>query len=90
MIKHYKIINSNSNKDLIFIDYEDALNYCDKNNLHYDCIIKTDKYTEGKKYIVINGIFEGTVFNGKIVNDRIINLNSVGQSFPVENCKEFK
>jgi len=44
-----------------------------------------------KKYIVINGIFEGTIFNGvnfngTSVNDRIVNLDSVGQSFPVENC----
>lgn len=39
-----------------------------------------------KKFIVISGIFENFVFNGKIQGNRVVNTDSVGQSFPVENC----
>lgn len=35
---------------------------------------------------VIKGIFKGCEFKGKPLNDRIINLDSVGQSFPIQNC----
>lgn len=38
MISHYKV------KDKIFIDYMDAVNFCDKNNISYNEIIKTKKY----------------------------------------------
>ena len=37
-MKHYKINNQ------IFIDYMDAYDYCIKNNLSIELIIKTDKY----------------------------------------------
>lgn len=39
-----------------------------------------------KKYIVIKGIFEGTIFNGIEKNGRIYNVDTVGQSYPLENC----
>ena len=42
-ISHYKIKNTNE----IFVSYDDAMNYCDKNNLPYSAIIKTKKYAEG-------------------------------------------
>ncbi len=35
---------------------------------------------------VIKGIFKGHEFNGKPLNGRIIDLDSAGQSFPIENC----
>ena len=41
-----------------------------------------------KTYKVIFGIFEGTVFKGEIIKDRVHNINSVGQSFPIQNCIE--
>jgi hypothetical protein len=37
-IKHYKV------GDNIFIDYMDAVSFCDKMKLSYNEIIKTDKY----------------------------------------------
>lgn len=37
-IKHYKVNNE------VFVDYMDAVTYCDKHNISYDCIIKTDSY----------------------------------------------
>ena len=40
-LSHYKVGNE------IFIEYDDAMNYCDKNNLSYDKIIKTKKYSGG-------------------------------------------
>lgn len=42
------------------------------------------------KFKVITGIFEGTIFEGVKKQNRIINLNSIGQSFPVENCQIFE
>ena len=38
------------------------------------------------KYQVIKGIFEGVIFEGKIINNRIFNLETEGQSYPIENC----
>ena len=42
-----------------------------------------------KNYIVTTGIFENTTFRGKAdyTNKRIINIDTVGQSYPIENCK---
>jgi hypothetical protein len=40
-ISHYKVGNE------IFIDYMDAVSYCDKKNLPYSKIIKTKKYEDG-------------------------------------------
>lgn len=42
-----------------------------------------------KNYIVTTGIFENTIFRGKAdyTNKRIINIDTVGQSYPIENCK---
>ena len=40
-IAHYKVNGH------IFIDYDDAMNYCDKNKLSYSKIIKTKKYANG-------------------------------------------
>jgi hypothetical protein len=40
-ISHYKV------NDEIFIDYNDAMNYCDKHNLPYSSIKKTKKYMDG-------------------------------------------
>lgn len=40
-ISHYKVNGH------IFIDYDDAMNYCDKNKLPYSKIIKTKKYAKG-------------------------------------------
>ena len=40
-ISHYKV-----NQE-IFIEYDDAMNYCDKNNLPYSKIKKTNKYEQG-------------------------------------------
>jgi hypothetical protein len=40
-----------------------------------------------KKFIVISGIFEGTVFYGDFLNGRIINNETTGQSYPASNCK---
>ncbi len=42
-ISHYKIKNTKE----IFVSYDDAMNYCDKNNLPYSAIIKTKKYADG-------------------------------------------
>ncbi len=39
-----------------------------------------------KKFIVNTGVFENFVFNGKIQGDRVLNIDSIGQSFPLENC----
>jgi hypothetical protein len=41
-------------------------------------------------YKVIIGIFEGTIFNGEVINNRVYNLNTKGQSYPVENCIKLK
>ena len=43
-----------------------------------------------KNYIVTTGIFENTLFRGKAdyTNNRVINIDTVGQSYPIENCKE--
>jgi hypothetical protein len=43
------------------------------------------------KYKVIVGIFSGLVFKGCVnhAKSRIINLNTVGQSYPIENCRLF-
>jgi hypothetical protein len=40
------------------------------------------------RYKVIRGIFSGLVFKGCVNSDktRIINLNTIGQSYPIENC----
>jgi hypothetical protein len=40
-LPHYKV------KDEIFVEYDDAMNYCDENNLSYDEIIKTKQYAKG-------------------------------------------
>jgi antirestriction protein len=40
-ISHYKV------GDAVFVDYMDAVNYCDENNLPYSKIIKTKKYANG-------------------------------------------
>ena len=37
-IKHYTV------KSMLFIDYMDAVNYCDDNKLSYFLIISTNKY----------------------------------------------
>jgi hypothetical protein len=42
------------------------------------------------KYIVTNGIFEGTIFNGAIIKDRIYNDETSGQSYPLKNCEIHK
>ena len=42
------------------------------------------------KFKVTTGIFENTIFEGVKKENRIINLNSTGQSFPVENCQIFE
>lgn len=43
-----------------------------------------------KNYIVTAGIFENTIFRGKVdcLNKRVINIDTIGQSYPLENCKE--
>lgn len=43
-----------------------------------------------KNYIVTAGIFENTLFRGKVdyTNNRVVNIDTVGQSYPIENCKE--
>jgi len=47
-----------------------------------------------KKYKVINGIMENTIFNGythPFVNgERIINLSTIGQSYPLKDCIEIE
>lgn len=40
-ISHYKV------GDAVFVDYMDAVNYCDENNLPYSKIIKKKKYANG-------------------------------------------
>ena len=40
-----------------------------------------------KKFLVTQGIFEGTAFYGDFLNGRIVNNETVGQSYPVTNCK---
>ena len=40
-IPHYTV------RGEIFIDFEDAMNYCDRMNISYDEIIKTKKYAQG-------------------------------------------
>ena len=37
------------------------------------------------KYQVTSGIFEGTVFNGCVRSNRVYNLDTTGQSYPIEN-----
>lgn len=41
-------------------------------------------------FIVINGIFEGTIFEGTILKDRVYNNATTGQSYPLENCVKLK
>lgn len=43
-----------------------------------------------KNYIVTTGIFTGTIFNGTPNNNRITNNDTIGQSFPAENCEPIK
>lgn len=38
------------------------------------------------KYQVISGIFEGTIFNGCVQSNRVLNTDTIGQSYPIENC----
>lgn len=47
------------------------------------------------KFKVIKGIFENTIFNGSVdkKNNRVINLETYGQTYPIENVNliiEFK
>jgi succinate dehydrogenase flavin-adding protein (antitoxin of CptAB toxin-antitoxin module) len=42
-----------------------------------------------KTYIVVKGIFENTIFKGIEQNDRIYNKETVGQSYPLDNCIEY-
>ena len=38
------------------------------------------------KYQVTSGIFEGTIFNGCVQSNRVLNTDTIGQSYPIENC----
>jgi len=39
------------------------------------------------KYRVTKGIFEGHVFYGTLIDGRLWDVNTVGRSYPVENCE---
>jgi len=48
---------------------------------------------EPKMYIVVQGIFKGYIFKGHLCfnadidKERIYDLQSIGRSFPVKNCR---
>jgi len=48
-VGHYKV------KDNVFIDYMDAVDYCDRNNLSYNEIVKTKNYAKGGGVRIKNG-----------------------------------
>ena len=41
-----------------------------------------------KKFRVITGVFEGVEFLGFPINGRIHDYDTIGRSYPVENCIE--
>jgi hypothetical protein len=99
-ISHYKIKNTNE----IFVSYDDAMNYCDKNNLPYSAIIKTKKYADGGM-MAKGGKFLESQYS-KFPNSRInfdktyyvlineksgyVPLKSHNKDFVLEKYKEFK
>lgn len=38
------------------------------------------------RFIITSGIFEGTSFLGSVKNNRVFNTETIGQSYPIENC----
>ena len=42
-ISHYYVYNN------LFVDYMDAIDYCDQEKISYDKIVKTKKYLETNK-----------------------------------------
>lgn len=42
-----------------------------------------------EKYVVIKGIFENTIFNGTAKNNRVHNNDTIGQSYPLDNCIKY-
>jgi len=67
-ISHYKV------GDEVFIDYIDAVNYCDKHNLPYSKIVKTKKYAKGGqlknyKYVPVRNVESVELTKGKKVVD---------------------
>jgi hypothetical protein len=82
-------LHSYTYTNIFLIKYEIISLYCLCNQINVillQCTITQSKFIIMKKFIVTCGIFEGTSFYGDIVNKRVVNNETIGQSYPVENC----